>query len=615
MKKTMRRNRVAASMMAILMMVMSMTMFVSAAETREEITESGAKIIIQNTPSDTAVTLSGKSFDLYAVFDVTVVRTTDEESNVTDGIEYSVNEDFKGFFDGVLDFSNESDYPDGIPDFGTDTYNTAALEYVNTYKVDDSDNMQSLVTLLREYVLTTPVTPTSTTTSTAVDAGSGDNLVQTITSDVLQNGYYLVVDSEATTDETGLVPAGALVNVPARETSGTNTGLLSANAVITMKGSMPTMNKEVWHDNIANVTGDNSPVVGTTGSWDVVADYEIGDTVEYRITATIPSDLSAYTAGYAGYDGYEDAYAYIISDTLSSGITFNNDIEIYTDAALTGDPVAGNYHKTVYGTEDGDPTFTITFDMVSITNDPGLQTVETFYIYYTGTVTADALVADDYEDNVATLTYGNDPYDSSSVGTIVDGVQTYTFDLEILKTEGDGSTPLAGARFALYSITGEGDAAVTTQIYLAQDTTAEVPTYYPATGNAYDTEAGSYAGTILTDSTGVFHIVGLDDATEYKLKEIVAPTGFNAADSIYFTITAKYAVDYTVESYGVSVPTITTTGGLGASGNGLSATIINTSSTLLPTTGGMGTQLFMIIGGTMMLGAVVLLVGKRRKER
>lgn len=611
MKKVVRkRNRLTAGLIVIFMLVMSMSSLVNAETTTESITESGAKIQIQNTPSKTAVTLDGKTFDLYRVFDVTVVRSTDDSDNsVTDSMKYSVNAEFQDFFDGVLTFES-AEYSDGDPIFGSDEYNDAAMDYVNGFKTDTADNMQTLVTALREYVLDgeNSVTKVATTSAAVTETtDSSGNMVQTVSSEALTNGYYLIVDSEATTDKTGLVPAGALVNVPARSTEGTDIGLLSANAVVTMKGSMPTINKEVWHDNITNANSDKSPLVGTTGSWDIVADYEIGDTVEYRITATIPSDLSGYQDGYPSLD--PDAYTYIITDTLSDGITFNKDsLAIYTSADLSGTPVAGYYHKTTYpeGT-----TFQLEFDMVGIKNDPSLQTIEIFYIYYTGTVTENAVVADSYENNVVTLEYGNDPYDATSTDTAKDEVQTYTFDLEILKTEGDGNTPLAGATFALYRIASEG--ATPVQVYLEENTSITAqPTYYVSTGNAYDTETGNYAGCITTDATGVFHIQGLDDATEYLLKEVKAPDGFNAADPIYFAITANYTLNTTTN---VSEPTISATGGLTASSSGVSGKIINTSSALLPTTGGMGTTIFMIIGGTMMFAAFVLLIVRRRKER
>lgn len=604
----MKKSKVLASFLAVLMLMMSLTTMVSAANVDNDT----ATVTIQNNSSTTGVSISGVAFNLYRVFDLVIVDANPDEE-ISESITYSVADEFTDFFDGVLD-KTLAEY---TVDIGTGktyeneddailAYNNAALEYVNdckTYGDDGSvetNTMAELVADLRSYILdednsgTSPIEPTSTTGKTA----SNTNGVETITSAEVAYGYYLILDADGTTENGGVVPTGSLVTVPGLATDGTR----SADVTVVMKGSIPEMNKEVWHNDIDNTDGDKSPLYDTAGSWDTVSDYQINDTIEYRITATIPSDLRGYTS--------KESYTYTITDTLSAGLEIDEgSVKIYTSPTLSESSlVAGGYHVVTYGQDVDNFTFTIDFDMYGIVNDTSLDGIEEFYIYYTATVSDEAVIDKNYESNTATLTYSNNPYDETSFGEIESTVYTYTFDVDILKTSGDGVTALEGAVFALYEVSGEGVSQQLTQIYLELDTTTETDAaqvYYPVSQ-----EASSEVGVITTNESGEFDIFGLDDATTYMLKEIKAPTGFNAVDPITFMIQASY--DTT--GGGVPVLTVSTTGtDFSTDGSGLYGTIINTSNQLLPSTGGIGTTIFYIAGGVIMVAAVVLLIVKRKK--
>ncbi len=552
--KTMRRTKLTASLLAIMMLVMSISTLVSAAN----LEDGTATVSIKNTTSNTGVTLEGKQFELYRVMDATVDVGEEGED---DTIAYTINAAFQTFFDDNADLA------------GTTATDLEAYDFINSYKGKEEE----LVTLLRAYVIDTTITATATASSMTTTS-NGD--VQTITSGEVDYGYYVIVDAEATGDKTGLVPATSLVTVA------------STDVVIDMKGSLPTINKEVWHDDATNENdakdSDKSPILGTSGSWDVVADYEVGDIVEYRITATVPSDLTGYTD-----------YTYIISDTLSAGISYNNDVKVYTSASLSEDSlVSGDYH---WQNNDTDYTWQLQFDMLKIANDSSYDAFHTFYIYYTGTVTEDAVVAKDYESNTVTLEYSNNPYDKESTDTVTDTVYSYTFELDVTKTKGDGSTPLADAEFGLYAIYSAG--GTEEQLYLVPGVDAN--TYY--IGEKPD--GSSDSGTIITDATGKFTIYGLNDEVSYILREVDAPDGYNVAPDVAFDIEVTY------NTTGNAITSLTDQGSNDLATttdmSGLEVKVINTSASLLPETGGMGTTLFMIIGATMMFGAAVILVVKR----
>ncbi len=328
-----------------------------------------------------------------------------------------------------------------------------------------------------------------------------------------------------------------------------------------------------------------------------MGDFEIGDTVEFRITATLPTDVRGYS--YSDDDGY-DEYTYIITDTWSSGITFDTtSVKIYSDADLTKE-VTGGLHKQIVDAENN--TLTLQLDVLSI---KALNSeLKNLYIKYTGTISDTALMALSYETNKVTLEYSNDPYVSSSYGYAEDTVYSYTFQLDVFKTDTTQVTPVSGATFELWvNATGEGESDY--PVYLEQGTTDGngVTTYYvQQSGTVTDTD-----GVIITNKDGKFTIKGLDDAITYILKEVDAPDGYSAADELHFQITAGYT--------NVTSPTISSSNSLVTVTNGvLSTTIINTSSELFPGTGGMGTTIFMVAGCALMAAAAFMLISNRKRH-
>ncbi len=135
---------------------------------------------------------------------------------------------------------------------------------------------------------------------------------------------------------------------------------------------------------------------------------------------------------------------------------------------------------------------------------------------------------------------------------------------------------------------------------------------------------------VKNDDGTVFSFAGLDDG-EYRISETFTPAGYNSVDPIYFTVTAEHTVEAAnpelenlqatvVKSDGTSyteeeikngnIASFTVTKDDGE----VSTTVVNNKGVELPETGGVGTTLFYIFGGCLVLGAIVLMITKKRMK-
>lgn len=496
---------------------------------------------MENDPSVTGASIIGQQYDLYRIFNATV--------NEDGAVSYTVDVKYVNFFSGTLVNG------DGVNvDFSSATALTIdalALQYVRSFESSTIRTMDDLVLDFMAYIEANGLTESATTAAAALKSdGSGvENALSAV-----YYGYYLIL-TKSDPSEVQAASAGSLVTI------------VDEFVTISLKITQPSIDKEIYHNEL--------------DSWESVGDNQIGDTVEFKITATLPHTFTGY-----------DSYSYIVTDTLTSGVDFNNDVKFYVDSDLTTELPDG-YVTTV---ENEDATFSYSFDVMGIDEDYGYDYI---YIYYTGILNSDAVVSSDNESNTVVLEYSNNPYDEDSFGKDSDIVYEYTFDLDVLKVGEDGETPLAGAVFALYEVNN----GVETQIFLDYDDVYDV--YFTDASQAAD----ETNGVITTDETGTYNIKGLDDSTEYVLKEIDAPEGYNAISPMYFIITATYATD------GSSITSLSVNNShISATTDGLETVIVNTSSATLPETGGMGTTIFSIIGISMMGAAIVFLVVKSRKK-
>ena len=387
----------------------------------------------------------------------------------------------------------------------------------------------------------------------------------------LDTGYYLIVDGADVSGKDDVSNAALLQ--------------LTTTMTINKKTDKPTLTKEIKHNE--------------SSQWGVVGDNQIGDTVEFRITTTVPNVT------------YYDTYSYTIHDTLSSGLTLNeSSIKVYTDASLTTELDSTLYTVETSGITSGE-SFKV---IITIKDSTGVKVnAPTLYTGYTATLNKDAKIYNTgKEDNIAYLEYDNNPNGNGTGKTPEKKVYDWTFKMGINKVDNEGAA-LTGAKFVLTkkSITAPTYDADTDNLSSATDLIALIKD-----GSDYRVATPAE----ITAGTGVVYIIdagnptikGLDDSIPYYLYEVKAPDGYNLlSDPVTFKITADYNEDGSALKS--DMPTVVV--GTGTSSTTLSTNIVNKQGSTLPTTGGIGTTIFYVLGSILVLGAVILLVTRRRMSR
>lgn len=353
------------------------------------------------------------------------------------------------------------------------------------------------------------------------------------------------------------------------------------DVTVNPKSGKPTLDKQIRHNE--------------TGLWGVVGDNQIGDTVEFRTLTTVPI-VSGYTQ-----------YTYVIHDEMSAGLTSNvrsnEDVTIKVNDETVLDKKY--YTVTVDGTNAN--KFTVTVDVLNAIKDGKMVEGNTLYTYYTGILNENAKVYNDgKQENKAYLEYSNNPHDNKTTNKTPEKVvYDWTFKMGVKKVDGADGTPLTDAKFVLSK---NGNCSLGT---IGDDgtpsTTTDLINLIENSDGSYTVAPAGYNGSVVNVMTaGDITINGLDDATVYYLYETKAPAGYNRLTAaVRFEITATYS------DAGDNCTSVTATVNNDVQSS-VSVNVRNNKGSTLPSTGGIGTTLFYVIGGGLMAVAAVLLVTKKR---
>lgn len=352
---------------------------------------------------------------------------------------------------------------------------------------------------------------------------------------------------------------------------------------ITPKGQKPTLDKQIKHNE--------------SGQWGDVGDNQIGDTVEFRTITTVPN-----TTGYTKYD-------YTIYDEMSTGLTSNvTGASGVTIKINNGVELESSYYTVTVDSVDANK-FSVKVDILKAITDGKIEAGNSLYTYYTGVLNEDAKVYDEgNQKNTAYLQYSNNPHDNTSKSeTPKVTVYDWTFKMNVQKVDGANHKELADAKFVL-SKSRTVDLGTIDENGTPAGTGNLIKLVYDPTDSTYRVATASDAKTTYVMTAGDITIKGLDDSEDYYLYETKAPAGYNRlTEPVKFRISATY-------TSADSRPDVLTKVGDGAAFTGLKVSVENNAGTTLPSTGGMGTTVFYVVGGGLMAVAVVLLVTKKRME-
>lgn len=485
----------------------------------------------------TDVKMDGKA-NKYAAFKL-MDRITNP--NDPDAFVYKVNPKYR---DALLDFVT-------VDPAATDAEKDAAiLKYLEDQGKAGPDAVRTFADALFALI---DVTAPEAALNTATDG-------YTFTG--LEEGYYMFVETE---------PAEKEVNGDIETTDEISQVMLAPVFGDTM--TVEAKEDEVTSDKKTRDINDSTETTST--GWQDSGDYDIGDTVPYRLSATVS----------ANYDAY-DFYYFKFIDEIGTGLTITDDqlaaIEVRLDAE-DGQNITSSF--TIARTANG-----FTAECTDLKTIAGVKAGSKIFVLFDATLNKNAVIGVPGNPNKSRVEFSNNPYDEKKHGfTPWDIVIVFTYKLVVNKVDGN-QEPLEGAGFTLYKF------------------------------NAETREYEAVGAEMKGDQMKTFVWKGIDDGI-YKLVETTVPAGFNKADDIEFQVVAEHEII-------ADEPKLTSLKVVDMQGNEITGTfsvtlesgsietdVVNNSGVELPKTGGIGTTIFTVLGALLMLGAGVVLVTRRRLQK
>ena len=402
---------------------------------------------------------------------------------------------------------------------------------------------------------------TASKTFTTVNSGSTQNVPA---------GYYLIKDTDNSYDNQHDAYTQFIVEV-------------AGNVSFQPKTDYPTVEKKVQENSKTNdTTGDYGE------KYNDVADYSIGDAVPFKLIGSIP-DMSQYST-----------YKYTFHDTLAKSLKApaGTDVKVYMSSNKAGSDkqdITSNFTVAVSGQE-------ITVQTANLKTITDISANKYILVEYSAVLNSNAAINKDNVTgtnngniNKVYLTYSNNPRNESEAGkTPEDTVIVFTYKIEATKVDGETNEALKDVTFRIYKMSGD-------EKWYAQVADGKLNGWVKIANN----------NCVLTSGEdGKFSLAGLDDGT-YFIEEITPLPGYNSIDPVEIQVNGNTNNGQSGNGATSELTDVTFTVGKKTEN---AITIVNNAGTTLPSTGGMGTTVFYVVGGGLMAVAVILLVTKKRME-
>ncbi len=503
-------------------------------------------------------------------------------TNPAEGHTYKVYQIFKGTLDSTTNTLTQIEWGDGIDQ------SKLTGDYKDKAAQDIADGLKNadVAAFAKE------ISKFKSTKFTSTDAAGK--------ADLTENGYYLIIDDDTVTG-TDVAHSANILEVVGDEK-------------VTLKDSIPTVQKKVK---------DTNDTDGTTTGWQDTADYDVNDVVPFQLTATLGDNVELY-----------NAYEVMFVDTLSTGLTYNKGSVTVKIFNKSGEEVKdiSNYCTVV---NDGTSLKIYCADVKVLGAASGYKIVAE----YNATLNEYSKIGSEGNPNEVYLTYSNNPnveykgftgiIDETEGGSDTpkepdkpeDGKdQSGSGDVPSTPTDGtpsdNGKTKTDKVIVFTYKVTinkvvadaaGTGTVAKTGAAFTLYK---KVPDTTATDGYRYDTVKSFEAD----DKTSTFTFERIDDG-EYKLSETKAPDGYNPIEDVFFKVEATHTdsnLTLTELTGSTLEGSVALTFASNVNDGSLTADVLNKPGSNLPSTGGMGTKLFYIFGGLLVLAASVLLITRKR---
>jgi fimbrial isopeptide formation D2 family protein/LPXTG-motif cell wall-anchored protein len=597
-------KKIIALVLALAMVLVVGASFAAGSELTPVSTDTGS---ISITTSTNTVSVAGRTFHAFRVLDATIATVNGNPS-----VAYTVPSYMRNFFDSQ--FATEltgKTYPSAA-------YDTAVTTKIGTY-TSDSASFFTFAEALQTYC------------KTNVDyyEATGAANATSVTFDHLPLGYYIVADMTTAGDSSNVSAVILDTTMP--------------DASIVVKASSVPEDKYITGVN----TGEEGEANQTTHLYDddndnlnEVSDVSIGDIIHFRVDSAVP-DVRGY-----------NAYKFVVDDTLDKGLGLDtstvrvtigtgNDAVVY----LAPDDLTVTTEKD----QDTDATKLHIVLKGALAKFTG-KTDQPIAITYDAELTSEAAIGTAIENDVA-ITYSNNPnfdYDGTKDDfepTEPHGItphhktKTFTTEITVRKVDQDGK-PLSNVEFTLTGKVAHNvleyyekfvEDNTDGQYYRLNDgtyTTSAPGSTDPVTGKTFDSDAYESTTTkyklvhdeyvtsqdentakkvvATTGANGTITFTGLSEGT-YTITETGVPDGYTGVDPINVNITFRY--DTRTSSWKFFA-----TGADPDGDNTFTVSVVNKTGVELPSTGGIGTTIFYILGGLLVVGAAVILVARRKAQ-